>query len=118
MSAPPKLMVPELAGVTPQTVLTSVVLPAPFGPIRPSTSPRASDKLTPRKACRPLKCRQTRSRRKISDLLRPPEPQRDHPVWQEQEQHDDQEPEHAGVDLDVVAPHRLLEAEIAEGAAD
>ena len=41
MSAPSKVTVPELAGVTPQTVLTSVVLPAPFGPIRPRTSPFA-----------------------------------------------------------------------------
>src|SRR6516165_5807002 len=118
MSAPSKVIVPELAGVTPQTVLTRVVLPAPFGPIRPSTSPRASDSVTPRSACRPLKCRDTRSRRRISDMLRPPQPQRDQAVRQEQKQHDDEKSEHAGVKLHIVAPDRLLEAEIDKGAAD
>src|SRR5580704_8270152 len=121
MSAPSKAIEPELAGVTPQTVLTSVVLPAPFGPIRPSTSPRASDSVTPRSACRPLKCRDTRSRRKISDasdMFRPPQPQRDQPVRQEQKQHDNEKPEHAGVKLHIVAPDRLLEAEVDKSAAD
>src|ERR1700746_1406121 len=118
MSAPSKVMAPELAGVTPQTVLTRVVLPAPLGPIRPSTSPRASDSVTPRSACRPLKCRDAPSRRRISDMLRPPKPQRDQPVRQEQKQHDNEKPEHTGVKLHVVAPDRLFETEIDKGAAD
>src|SRR3979490_1235949 len=121
MSAPSKVMVPELAGVTPQMVLTSVVLPAPFGPIRPSTSPFATASVTSRSACRPLKWRDTFCRRRISDMLRlPPKharTQRHEAMRQEQQQHDDQEAEHAGVNLDVVAPDHLFEPEIEERAA-
>src|ERR1700754_2013379 len=104
MSAPSKMMRPPFAGVTPQMVLTSVVLPAPFGPIRPSTSPLLTVSVTPRSACRPEKRRETFSRRNISDMPRPPpepvEPQRDQSMRQEQQQHDDEETEHAGVNLD------------------
>src|SRR5450432_1581969 len=121
ISAPSKVTVPELAGVTPQMVLTSVVLPAPFGPIRPSTSPFSIVSVTSRSACRPLKCRDTFCRRRISDMLRlPPKharPQRGQAMRQEQQQHDDQEAKHAGMDLDVIAPHHLLEPEIEERAA-
>src|SRR6195952_346775 len=108
MSCPMKITVPELAGVTPQIVLTSVVLPAPFGPINPSTSPLLMPSVTSRRAFRPLKCRDTALRRRISDKLhlRPgyPGTQRNQAVRQEQQQHHDQHAEHAAVDLDVVAP--------------
>src|SRR5258708_15696944 len=121
MVAASKVMVPELAGVTPEMVLTSVVLPAPFGPIRPSTSPFATASVTSRSACRPLKWRDTFCRRRISDMFSlPPKharPQRHQTVRQEQQQHDDQEAEHAGVDLDVVAPDHFFEPEIEECAA-
>src|SRR5579871_6742853 len=112
ISRPMKTMLPELAGVTPQIVLISVVLPAPFGPINPSTSPLSMPSVTSLSACRPLKRRDTRSRRNISDELSgmfclSPEhapAQRDHAMRKEQQQHDDQHAEHAAVDLDVVAP--------------
>src|ERR1700761_6091246 len=126
MSLPRNVTVPPVAGVTPQMVLTSVVLPAPFGPINPSTSPRLIPSVTPRSACNPPKRRATAFRRKISsassDMLGLSEqhawPQRDQSVRQEQQQQNDQYAEHTGVELDVVAPDHLLEAEIEEGAAD
>src|ERR1700761_3933870 len=99
MSRPSKITLPEFAGVTPQTVLTSVVLPAPLGPIRPSTSPLLMPNETSRSACRPLKRRDTASRRRISDMLRlPPEvakTQRNEAMRQQQQQRDDQNAEHA-----------------------
>src|SRR5580704_7833547 len=115
MSAPPKTMRPPCAGVTPQMVLTSVVLPAPFGPIRPSTSPLLTASVTPFSARKPEKCRETFSRRKISDMISdmprpPPKPvdaQRDQAMRQKQQQQYDEETEHAGVDLDVIAPDHL-----------
>src|ERR1700753_1360216 len=67
MSLPRNVTLPPVAGVTPQMVLTSVVLPAPFGPISPSTSPRLIPSVTPRSACKPPKRRATLSRRRISD---------------------------------------------------
>src|ERR1700760_3879934 len=108
MSWPSKITLPELAGVTLQTVLTSVVLPAPLGPIRPSTSPLLMLRVTSRRACRPLNRRDTASRRRISDMLCPSpkatQAQRHQPVRQHQQQQHDQYAEHAAVDLDVVAP--------------
>src|SRR3984885_11560636 len=122
MSFPMKVTRPELAGATPQTGLTSVVLPSPFGPISPSTSPLLMQSVTSRSACKPLKRLDTASRRRISDMLRlPPQhapTQRNQAARQEQQQHDDQHAEHAAVDLDVVAPDHLLEPEIKKGAAD
>src|ERR1700680_5143648 len=122
MSVPMKVTVPELAGVTPQMVLTSVVLPAPLGPINPSTSPLLMPSVTPRSACRPLKYRDTASRRRISDMPDlPPQiayAQRNQAVRQEQQQHNDQHAEHAAVDLDVIAPDHLLEREIDKRPAD
>src|ERR1700729_1483592 len=104
-------MVPELAGVTAQTVLTSVVLPAPLGPIKPSTSPLLIPSVTSRSACRPLNRRDTRSRRRISDMFRlSPEiakTQRDQAMRQQQQQCDDQHPEHPAVDLNIIAPDHL-----------
>src|ERR1700681_3239334 len=115
MSRSLNVMVPEFAGVTPQIVLTSVVLPAPFGPIKPSTSPLLMPRVTSRRACRPLKCRETASRRRISDMFFPPpksvETQRNEAMGQNQQQHDDQHAEHAAVDLDIVAPDHLLQSE-------
>src|ERR1700730_9157814 len=122
MSCPMKVTVPELAGVTPQIGFTSGVWPAPCGPINPSTTPLLMPSVTSRSACRPLKCRDTASRRRISDMLGlPPEqtrPQRNQAMRQEQQQHHDQHAEHAAVDLDVIAPDHLLEPEIEECATD
>src|SRR5512141_2010082 len=100
MSVPSKVTVPELAGVTPQIVFTSVVLPAPFGPIRPRTSPVATDNVTSRSACRPEKWRDTRSRRRSSDMLRPPPEtigaQGAQSMRQEQQQEHDEQAKHTG----------------------
>src|SRR6266702_8415838 len=121
MSLSSKVMLPELAGVTPQMVLTSVVLPAPLGPIRPSTSPFRTLSETSRSACRPLKCRNTFCRRRISDMFRPPPKhacsKRDQAVRQKQQQHNDDQAEHAGMDLDIIAPDHLFQPEIEERAA-
>src|ERR1700730_12318475 len=122
MSWPMKITVPELAGVTPQIVLTNVVLPAPFGPISPSTSPLLIPSVTSESACRPLKCRDTALRRRILDMLRlPPEharAQRNQAVRQEQQQHDNQHAEHAAVDLDVDAPDHFLQGEVEKRTTD
>src|ERR1700729_3681641 len=122
MSRPSKMMAPELAGVTPQTVLTSVVLPAPFGPIRPSTSPLPTENVTSRSACRPLNRRDTALRRRISDMLclspEAGDAQRNNPVRQQQQKRHDQQPQYAAVNLDIVAPDHLLEREIKQGAAE
>src|ERR1700742_3339020 len=122
MSRPSNVTTPELAGVTPQTVLTSVVLPAPLGPIRPSTSPLLTANVTSRSACSPLNLRDTALRCRISDMLclspRPTQAQRDQPVRQQQQKRDDQQAQHAAVNLDVVAPDHLFEREIKKGAAD
>src|SRR5258708_32653504 len=107
MSRPSNVTTPEFAGVTPQTVLTSVVLPAPLGPIRPSTSPLLIANETSRSACRPLNRRDTASRRRISDMPRlspeVAETQRNQAMRQQQQQRDDQHTKHAAVDLDGVA---------------
>src|ERR1700755_1462654 len=121
MSCPSKVTLPELAGVTPQTVLTIVVLPAPLGPIRPSTSPLPIPRVTSRSACRPLNRRDTLSRRRISDMLcllpKAANAQRHQPMRQQQQQQYDQQAEHAAMDLDVVAPDHLLQHQIQKRAA-
>src|ERR1700733_13971628 len=108
ISRPSNVIAPELAGVTPQTVLTKVVLPAPFGPIKPSTSPLLIPSVTSRSACRPLNRRDTRSRRRISATfgLSPEvaEAQRNQAMRQQQQQCHDQHTEHAAVNLDIIAP--------------
>src|SRR3569833_1270193 len=130
MSRPSKVTTPELAGVTPQTVVTRVVFPAPLGPIRPTTSPLPTEMETSRSAFRPLKWRDTLDRCRISwrssDMLRLPSneqtpsaasPKRDQSSGQEQQQENNEDSKHALVDLDVVAPAHLLQPEIDKGAA-
>ena len=51
MSWPPIVMLPEVGLTMPQTMLISVVLPAPFGPSRPKNSPWAISRVTPDSAC-------------------------------------------------------------------
>ena len=46
---------PPLGGSSPVMTLNSVVLPAPFGPIRPVTSPGSAERLTPSSATLPPK---------------------------------------------------------------
>src|SRR5437879_1826223 len=113
MSCPTNVTRPPLAGVTPQMVLTNVVLPAPFGPINPSTSPLSMASVTSLSACRPLKCLEMASSRRISDMFRfPPEhvrTHRDQTMGDKQQKHDDQQAKHAAMDLDVIAPDHFLE---------
>ena len=47
MSSPMKRMRPEVGLIWPRIELKSVVLPLPFGPITPTISPGATEKLTP-----------------------------------------------------------------------
>jgi len=47
ISAPSNRMRPERAGNMPNTVLNTVDLPAPFGPITVVIAPRATEKLVP-----------------------------------------------------------------------
>src|ERR1700676_4317982 len=117
-----KITRPPLAGVTPQIVLTSVVLPAPFGPINPRTSPLLTASVTSRRACRPVKCLETASSRRISDMFcLPPEhagTQRDQAVGEKQQEHDDQSAKTAAMDLDVIAPDHFPEPKIEKRATD
>src|SRR5450631_4455414 len=55
MSAPLKRMLPRACGSRPVMALNRVVLPAPFGPMRPVVFPRATEKLALSSACRPPK---------------------------------------------------------------
>ena len=50
MSWPPKLIRPELAGVSPEIERRVVDLPAPFDPIRVTTSPSSTVSDTPFRA--------------------------------------------------------------------
>ena len=52
-SVPSSSTRPESGAVRPTTIENVVVLPAPFGPSRPTTSPEAISRLTPRTTVRP-----------------------------------------------------------------
>jgi len=45
--APPSSIVPRVGVTSPQTILESVLLPAPFSPVSASTSPASKVRLTP-----------------------------------------------------------------------
>src|SRR4051794_35491635 len=51
--SPRSLIVPELGAVTPPRMRINVLLPAPFSPISPTTSPGATARLTWERACTP-----------------------------------------------------------------
>src|SRR4051812_21145831 len=51
--SPRSLIVPELGAVTPPRMRINVLLPAPFSPISPRTSPGATARLTWERACTP-----------------------------------------------------------------
>src|SRR5450830_10003 len=57
--APLKEMLPDAWGNRPVIALNSVVLPAPFGPIKPVVLPRFTEKLAPSSACSPPKVART-----------------------------------------------------------
>src|ERR1041384_4712063 len=50
-SKPPTLTVPEEGGINPVIMRMVVDLPAPFGPRKPSTSPRSTENEMPSTAC-------------------------------------------------------------------
>src|SRR5450759_5210508 len=88
--------------------LTSVVLPAPLGPIRPWIEPCSTSSDTPSTACTPPKWRWTLSRRRSTYSLpmRPPRgpddgqsAAADDTLWPE---HDHRDQEDTGDDVDVV----------------
>src|SRR5687767_5492303 len=54
MSLPSSSTRPESGETRPTTIEKVVVLPAPFGPSRPTTSPDEISRLTPRTTVRPL----------------------------------------------------------------
>ena len=60
-----ELDVPEVGVSKPVSTLTSVDLPAPFGPIRPTTSCRLQLSETPSSACTPVKDRETEEARSV-----------------------------------------------------
>ena len=55
---------------SPESTFTSVDLPAPFGPIRPTTSCRCSSSVTSESACTPAKERETAEARSVPPGLR------------------------------------------------
>src|SRR5581483_3004693 len=69
MSCPASSTRPSSGRSKPLRTLTSVDLPAPFGPISPTTSPRESSRSTPRSACTPSKARETEEARRVSPGL-------------------------------------------------
>ena len=52
---------PDVGDWNPVNTLTSVVLPAPFGPIRPVTLSRGTSRVTFDRAVRPSKATETRA---------------------------------------------------------
>ena len=52
-SVPSVRIVPESGATTPPSTFISVDLPAPFSPTSPTTSPRATDRLTASSATTP-----------------------------------------------------------------
>src|ERR1700682_2238266 len=88
--------------------LTSVVLPAPFGPTRPWIEPCSTSSDTPSTACTPPKCRWTLSRRRSMDSspARPPRgPDDGQPAATDdalRPEHDHRDQKDADDDVDVV----------------
>src|SRR5690242_8049712 len=90
----------------PVMTLTSVVLPAPLGPIRPWIVPCSTPSDTPSTACTPPKWRRTSSSRSSTDSCsRPPgRPHQREPAASDdalRAEHDDGDEEDAAEDVDV-----------------
>ena len=71
ITCPSSSTVPSSGRSKPLSTLTSVDLPAPFGPIRPTISLRPSSSVTPRSACTPSNERETEEARRVSPGLLP-----------------------------------------------
>src|SRR5690349_19202128 len=65
MSCPRNSIVPDVAGMSPEITLNSVVLPAPLGPRMARLSPGATSRSTSRTASRPPNRRPTPRKRRI-----------------------------------------------------
>src|SRR3546814_6099352 len=65
---PSKNICPPVAGKCPLTTLMKVDLPEPLGPSRPRISPSCTCRLTPSRACTPLKALDRRSEEHTSEL--------------------------------------------------
>src|SRR5713226_1613051 len=99
---------PAWKGTYPVMTLTRVVLPAPFGPIRPWIDPFSTSSDTPSTARTPPKCRRRSSRRRsIYASARPPRRPDDGKAAAADDalgaEDDDGDQEGAGDDVDVVA---------------
>src|SRR4051812_4800838 len=94
MSAPLKTMRPESVASTPEICAMSVVLPAPFGPMRACTSPRVTSSVTSSVATTPPKRFETPR----SSSMPPPEHSGD-AVGRD---HDDRQQHHADREAGVV----------------
>src|SRR5712692_1716405 len=86
--------------------LTSVVLPAPFGPIKPWIDPSTTSSDTPSTACTPPKWRRTSSRRSSTDSRSGPPrgPHQGKPAAADDSlrpEDDDRDQEEATEDIDV-----------------
>jgi len=64
---------PDVGGSRPAITLKSVVLPAPFGPIRPVILPFSKERVTPSTARKPPKWRWRLSTRIIGTIYKKPE---------------------------------------------
>src|SRR5262249_23261984 len=69
MSAPLKMTLPAVGGSKPQMRLTIVLLPEPFGPMRPTISPRGTARSIPSTARTPPKCLVSPWRSSIGAIL-------------------------------------------------
>src|SRR5512134_1894016 len=91
---PAKRISPASGAKTPATMLNVVVLPAPFGPIRPTMAPSATSNETPVTARRPRKDLETSRTSRCATALLPPleaEPPRDRRPDPVREEHHDRE---------------------------
>src|SRR5512136_1627756 len=99
MRSPSSTMAPEWGGMSPEMRLRSVVLPAPFGPMRPCTSPTPTSSEAPSTAARPPKVRRTPCRLSSMGLPARPQPGA-HPPGQGGDalgQEEDDEEQHGAV---------------------
>ena len=69
ISSPSNTIEPPSFRSDPEMQLISVVLPEPFGPIRPKRSPRAISTLTSDSAVKPPKCLETPLTRRSASLI-------------------------------------------------
>ncbi len=72
MGCPSRRMAPPVGASSPDTMLMTVVFPAPFGPMSPWISPRSTAKLAPSTARTPPNARSSRSTSRSALMPGPP----------------------------------------------